>query len=181
MTNSRSIRILKIQQDRRSLIHPKNAARGSKLQPHGKQIHSAQEPQIRIETQDPSTGQARHPLKPVAKSRCHILAAASQHIAQLNEARSRPFSSRTGGKWNREAQGRIGVFRVWDPDLLLLGDLLLELARLLPQRLHLSPSSLSLRSRSDTHAQTAVEATRTAAPAPTRCRSKRSRPSIRRF
>nr|CAB3454412.1 unnamed protein product [Digitaria exilis] len=32
---------------------------------------------------------------------------------------------------------------VWDPDLLLLGDLLLELARLLPQRLHPFPSSSS--------------------------------------
>lgn len=132
MTNSQSIQTRKIQQNTRSLIYPENAARGSKLQPHGKQIHSAQEPQIRIETQDPTTGQARHPLNPAAKSRFHILAAASQHIAQTKRSEITPiFFAHRRKTESRGARKNWGV-RVWDPDLLLLGDLLLELARLLP-------------------------------------------------
>lgn len=53
------------------------------------------------------------------------------------------FLRATAAVQNREAEWRIGCSG-GDPDLLLLGDLLLELARLLPQRLHLFPAPLSL-------------------------------------
>ena len=150
------------------------------------QIHAAQEAQIRIETQDPTAGQARHPPKSGSKiSLPYPGGSLATHCPKLNEARSRPFSSRTGSNTeSRGARKNWGV-RVWDPDLLLLGDLLLELARLLPQRLHPSPSSPSRSTFALTPTHNCTNRRRPysdgAALAPTRCRSKRSRPSVRRF
>jgi hypothetical protein len=102
---------------------------------HGSQIHEVQGQQIDKETKRSSERTAARTLKWTAIS-SHPGGLATQ-CATKSPQNHAHFLAHLAGKQNR-SEAVEGKNRAWDPDLLLLGDLLLEPARLLPQRLHVS-------------------------------------------
>lgn len=118
-------------------MHPKKTGLSD---PQGSQIHAVQEMQIRVGTLRSSYVTTPRPLN--RESNLSGTSRRQPRVTLSNQTppKSCPFLYRAEMRGTKNQMSESGIRR----NLLLLGDLLLELARLLPQRLHPLAALLSL-------------------------------------